>query len=82
MRKANETRNYSFLLGLVEEAQSLANRMEAALGDKADVAHYSQKRHDLRKECKELKAEIDKLKKEKGLITGEEPKVERDWDLG
>lgn len=82
MRKCNETRNYTYLLGLIEEAQSLGNRMEAALGDKQDVAHYSDKRHELRKECKELKKEVDALKKEKAELKGEEPKVERDWDLG
>ena len=57
MRKANDTRNYSYLLGLVEEAQNLGNRMEAALGDKKDVKRWSEERVTLRKEIKELRKE-------------------------
>lgn len=78
----NKVQDFSSLPGLIERYQTLANRLEAALSDKQDVAHYSQKRHDLRKECKELKKEIDALKKEKAELKGEEPKIERDWDLG
>lgn len=37
MRKCNKTRNYAQLLGLVEEAQSMANRMEARLMDIKDI---------------------------------------------
>ncbi len=33
MRKCHETRNFAYLPGLIEEAQMLANRMEAALWD-------------------------------------------------
>ena len=63
MRKCFETRNFSGLLGLIEEAQTMANRMEAALQDKKDVIRA----HDT---LKELKAEIKILeakKKEGGL---------------
>lgn len=81
MRKCNETRNYAYLLSLIEEAQSLGNRMEASLYDKKEVTSYSEKRHELRKECKELKKEVDALKKEKAELKGEEPKIERDWEL-
>lgn len=37
MRQCHETRNFSYLLGLIEEAQSMANRMEAALYDQSDL---------------------------------------------
>jgi len=51
MRKLHKTRNYSPLLGLVEEVQTLANRMEAALGEKKDYNYW----HDLvKKEKQEL----------------------------
>jgi len=37
MRKCNETRNFSYLPGLIEEAQTMVNRMEARLEDYADL---------------------------------------------
>lgn len=39
MRKAYETRNFSYLPGLIEEAQRMGNRMEAALSDKHDLRY-------------------------------------------
>ena len=61
MRKAHETRNFSYLLGLIEEAQTMGNRMEAALWDQSDIKDY-------RKEAKKLKEEIEQLKKDKKTI--------------
>ena len=52
MRKCCKTSNFSYLLGLIEEVQSMANRMEAALWDQNEIK-------DLRKEIKKL----DKRKK-------------------
>jgi coenzyme F420-reducing hydrogenase delta subunit len=63
MRKCNETRNYALIKSLIEEAQIMANRMEAGLSDLSD-ARYSYER------VKELKAEIKKLKEEKKNVTG------------
>lgn len=65
IRALNEARNYGCLLGLVEEVQSMVNRMEAALYDQADLrfAH---------KELKRLNAEIEKLKEEKVALGGKE----------
>jgi predicted RNase H-like nuclease (RuvC/YqgF family) len=54
MRKAYETRNFSHLLGLIEEAQSLANRMESALWDQKDYTALQKKLSRLNKEVKEL----------------------------
>lgn len=54
MRKSYETRNFSGLLGLIEEAQYLADRMEAALGDSKDIRKLSEERAKLRKEVKAL----------------------------
>jgi hypothetical protein len=66
MRKLHKTRNYSALLGLVEEVQTLANRMEAALGEKKDYAHW----HDLVKKEKQdlndLLQKTNKLRKKQG----------------
>jgi len=36
MRDAHEHRNYGYMKGLIEEAQTLANRMEAKLYDQKD----------------------------------------------
>jgi len=49
MRKLHKTRNYAPLLGMIEEIQTLANRMEAALGEKKDHTYW----HDLLKQEKQ-----------------------------
>jgi len=54
MRKCHETRNYSYLLGLIEEAQNLANRMEAALWDQKDFKRAEKRYKKLKKEIEEL----------------------------
>jgi len=64
MRKIHETRNYSYLLALIEEVQSLANRMEAALEDKRDVKRWNVEREKLKSEIKALHKEKAKLKGE------------------
>lgn len=58
MRKSYETRNFSYLPGLIEEAQTMGNRIEASLWDQHDVK-------DLREERKELEEVIEKLKSKK-----------------
>jgi len=63
MRKCDKTRNYSYLIGLIEEAQSLANRMEAALWDQGDVKRARETLRELKKEIKDLREEKEILKK-------------------
>jgi superfamily I DNA/RNA helicase len=70
MRKCYETRNFSYLLSLVEEMQSTANRMEASLYDKSDYERIikakkeEQKKLDgIKKEIKEAERKLKKLKK-------------------
>lgn len=58
MRTCNKTRNYAPLESLIEEAQILANRMEAALDDYGDYER-------MKKAKKELKAELKKLQEKK-----------------
>ena len=65
MRKCNETRNFAPLLGLIEEAQSMANRMEAALGDKRDIPKMTAEWHELRDKVRTLRAEAKELGYEK-----------------
>ena len=58
MRKLYETRNFSGLLGLIEEAQSMANRMEAGLGEKKDLVVMHEEWSTLRKKIKEERAGV------------------------
>jgi len=71
MRKANETRNFSYLLGLIEEAQVMGDRMEAGLYDKADEETLRETIKQLEARRKILRDEVNALKVEKG----EEPKT-------
>jgi len=64
MRKCYETRNFSSLLGLIEEAQTLVNRMEAGLRDYKDAGYNEDRIADIKKELKELKKEKRKLQNE------------------
>ena len=74
MRKAYETRNFSYLLGHIEEAQSMATRMEAGLSDKSDVEHF-------RKQKKKLVKEIKELEETKSKLKGEDPDDDN-WSPG
>lgn len=57
MRKAHATHNYSILLSLIEEVQTLANRMEAALYDYGDLEHMEEAKRELKKELKKLETD-------------------------
>lgn len=57
MRDAYRTRNFAYLLGLIEELQSMVNRMEAGLNTKRDLT-------DLQAEVKKLRHEKWKLKEQ------------------
>ena len=56
-----KTQNYSYLPGLVEEMQSMANRMESAIGDIRDIKKISERRRFLKKAIKELEHKFEKL---------------------
>ena len=64
MRACYKTRNFAPLLGLIEEAQTLANRMEARLDQAKEY-------FELRDKCRELKKELDALEKEKKSLQGQ-----------
>lgn len=59
MRKCNEVRNYSALLGLIEECQIFGNRMESALEDNRDIQAMYEERKRLNKELKVLRSKVD-----------------------
>ena len=71
MRTCCKTLNFSYLKGLIEEAQVLGERMEAALGEKGDLERWHEKVKEEKEEYKKLLAESNKLRKAKG----EKPKV-------
>ena len=54
IRECDKTKNYSYLIGLVEEVQVLANRMEAALWDQKEFVHMEERYNKLKKKVKEL----------------------------
>jgi len=62
MRKAEETKNFSYLLGLIEEVQSLANRMEAALWTQHDITRLEKTKKQLKEEVKKLEEQTGKDK--------------------
>ena len=64
MRKAGKTRNYSYLEGLIEETQMLANRMEAALWDQNDLKRMLNEKKELKEELKKLRVKKKSLKKD------------------
>jgi len=69
LRKAYETRNFSYVLGLAEEIQSMANRMEAKLSDGKDIESWTEQRRELKEEIQALTKEVEKLKKEKERLS-------------
>ena len=61
MRECVKTLNFSYLSGLIEEAQSLGNRMEAHLYDIKDFNHLHMDIKALEKKKKTLKEEVEEL---------------------
>ena len=88
MRQAFKTRNFSYLLALVEEGQYIGERMEAGLADIRDLARLTsavseekQKLEDLEKSVKEneelaeiLESQIEELRDKQLAETLEEHK--------
>ena len=64
MRKCSQTMNFSPLLSLIEEAQILGNRMEAALTDQKDIKTMHEERSKLKAEIMKLRLEKKSLKPE------------------
>lgn len=64
MRECYNSRNFSHLLGLIEEAQTMGNRMEAGLEYGRDINRLHAKTSKLYKEWKELKEKVADAKGE------------------
>ena len=65
MRKTTETLNFAMLLSLIEEAQTMANRMEAALGDQKDFEALKKRIREKKDELKKLEEKIERKAKKK-----------------
>lgn len=68
MRDCFKTFNFSPIPGLIEEAQSMANRMEAGLEDKKDVEKWRKEAKDLGSSNEKLLCDIDNLEKKRDDI--------------
>jgi len=58
MRQCYKSRNFAYLLGLIEEIQSMGNQMEAAIQDISDIESLKEERDRLHKEKNKLTQEI------------------------
>lgn len=56
MRDCTKTNNFSYLPGLIEEAQNMANRMESKLAQVRDIEDIDKRWHAAREKNKELRA--------------------------
>ena len=61
MRDCVKTSNFSYLSGLIEEAQSLGSRMEAHLHDINDFNRLHKDIKALEKKKKKLKQEVEEM---------------------
>jgi len=61
MRTCDKTKNYSYLKGLIEEVQTMGNRMEAALCDFKDMENSHEQKKEAEKELVKVKKELKKV---------------------
>ena len=61
MRECSNTLNFSYLLGLIEEAQTFANRMETRLLDMKDYNRLHEEIKVLKKKKKSLEKKVQEL---------------------
>ncbi len=64
MRKCDQTRNYCPLIGLIEEAQILASRMESCLSDRNTIAWKEDEYRDLKRKIRSLEDKQHELEQE------------------
>ena len=73
MRNCSKTNNYSYLDGLIEETQSLVNRMEAKLFDMRDIKSLNEEIQKKRGEVNRLEQKVELLEEKEKFLT-QEPK--------
>lgn len=72
MRKCHGTSNFSYLPGLIEEMQTIANRMEAGLTDLDEIKSSHERKKEAEEETEKVVKKLNQLKKE--LEEGKEEK--------
>ena len=65
MRTSVKTLNFAMIPSLIEEVQTMANRMEMALGDLKDLKLLKEDIVDKKEELESLKDQIKNLEKKK-----------------
>ena len=68
MRDCVKTSNFSYLSGLIEETQSLGNRMEAHLYDMKDHDRLLDDIRDLKKKKKKLEKTVEPIGNHRDLL--------------
>jgi vacuolar-type H+-ATPase subunit I/STV1 len=61
MRALDKTKNYSILASLIEEVQTMVNRMEARLYDVKDWEEYQEEIRKLKRKKKKLERQVAQL---------------------
>ena len=64
MRTCTKTLNFALIPSLVEEAQTMVNRMEMALADMRDLKYLKEEIVKNKKKYKKLKKKVEKLEEE------------------
>lgn len=70
LKSCFKSRNFSYMLGLLEELQYAGDKMEAALEGKRDIQDWSERRSNLDREIENLEAQIKDKKNEIEELTG------------
>ena len=65
MRTSTKTLNFAMIPSLIEEVQTMANRMEMALSDMKDLKALKEEIVDKKEELEKLKDKIRKIEKKK-----------------
>ena len=75
MRNCSKTNNYSYLDGLIEETQSLVNRMEAKLFDMREIKNLNEEIQKKKKEVERLEQKVELLEERDKFLTQEPKKL-------
>ncbi len=68
LRELPKNLNFAPLVGMVEEVQTLVNRMEASLFDKSDIRDISKELRRLKLEKRQLESDVEEAKIQLGEI--------------
>lgn len=71
MRECMKHLNFALLPSLIEEAQTLFNRMESSISDAGSLPEINEKLDDYKDKRKKLRKEIADLKEEKRKLSQE-----------